>query len=67
MKKIENKAEMMCEFHKVMGVTCEQCKHNATKHKYNAAGKAASILWCELNNNTVGESYYCAEWEEKET
>ena len=56
-KKISSKAEMLREFHVIMGVTCAHCKFDETGH--------GPLRYCELDGKAYDENAYCHCWEEK--
>ena len=56
METIKSKAEMMREFHAIMGVTCANCNHALSTQNPNFI--SCDGIW-------KGKSWYCQEWEEK--
>lgn len=58
MEKPATKAEMLRDFHVMLGVTCENCKRSESGYGYN-------IVKCNVLRMTVSAKDYCSCWEDK--
>ena len=57
-KPIETKEKMLKEFHKIMGITCGQCRRAREGYGYN-------IVYCDVLRMTVHANDYCSSWKER--